>query len=344
MLLLMGDGGRWLKQPRCCNPMNALFNNLFSKLMGRGPEHYFDKAVDAFHAHQFAKALELFNTYEELSGDGSVALYYNKAQCYEGMEEWKEAEDTYRYCIEAVPEDPEAQYMMGRFYYDRGEPEKALQHLVNANAYSDQHQGDVDALSVLGFVYEDLQDPEQAIATYEKVLSLDRNLMMVRIFLSNLYIRMKKLDKAREYLPRPEEIDATDVDLNLELATTYGRLGSWPDTKTCCHRALQIDERNAQVYNQLGLAHYCCHEYDKAVEHYQKALEIDPSYDIATNNLAYTFEKMDRFEDAIRIFNQYLILVKNDPQEASDVKDHIAYLVNALESERQAQQAASDAD
>lgn len=325
--------------------LTAPFKAMFA---GRPSGWYFDAGMEAYQNGEYQQALDYFDTYEKKTGLESVSLYFNKAQCYEALAEIDEAEACYKYCLEMAPEDVEALYSMGRFYYDRGAAEKSLEFLIQANAYAGL-PGDLDTLVVLGFVYEELGDLEQAVSAYENVLTIDPNMTIIRVFLANIYIKTKRVSLAKDYLPRPEDVDPQDEQLNQELAFSFGRLGNWPDTKTCCQRVIDMDDTNAQIYNQLGLAHYCCEEYESSIEFYKKSLAIQPDFDIALNNLAYTYEKLDMFDEAIETFRIYLKLIENNPTEYKEVSDHVENLeklkVSKLKNENDpAEESASEED
>ena len=44
-------------------------------------------------------------------------------------------------------------------------------------------------------------------------------------------------------------------------------------------------KKSADDYNDMGLSHHYKGDYDKAIECYKKAIELDPNYDIARSNL-----------------------------------------------------------
>ena len=63
---------------------------------------------------------------------------------------------------------------------------------------------------------------------------------------------------------------------------------------------MEIDEaqgRNKytskEIWNNLGVTHYCLKDYDNAKECFAKALEIDPDFKLAEHNKIITFHKMN---------------------------------------------------
>jgi len=67
-------------------------------------------------------------------------------------------------------------------------------------------------------------------------------------------------------------------------------------------------EARALIQNALGFALAAQNNYKTAVRHYRAALEAKPDYPVALNNLAFAFEKLQRFEDAQATYEQALQL------------------------------------
>jgi tetratricopeptide (TPR) repeat protein len=51
------------------------------------------------------------------------------------------------------------------------------------------------------------------------------------------------------------------------------------------NRALELNPKSALVYCNLGWTYEAMHDERKAIAHYRKAIEIDPSLEAARDNL-----------------------------------------------------------
>ena len=71
------------------------------------------------------------------------------------------------------------------------------------------------------------------------------------------------------------------------------------------------DDDKAAAYNERGLVYFARKDFRSAQSDFQKALEIEPTLKEAIFNSAVTFEKMNKPDDAIKIYDKYLQL---DPQ------------------------------
>ncbi|PWB68100.1 hypothetical protein C3F09_12340 [candidate division GN15 bacterium] len=63
---------------------------------------------------------------------------------------------------------------------------------------------------------------------------------------------------------------------------------------------------------QLARVEYTLGRYDSALSHLQTAIFLDSSYAEAYNLLAYTFDRMGDFDDALRASDRYVALAPND--------------------------------
>lgn len=71
-------------------------------------------------------------------------------------------------------------------------------------------------------------------------------------------------------------------------------------------KAIQIDPLYAKAYNNLGYIYRIKGKNDLAIEHYSKALEINPKDDTAHTNLASVYDCMGYFDKAIEEFHKAL--------------------------------------
>lgn len=62
----------------------------------------------------------------------------------------------------------------------------------------------------------------------------------------------------------------------LSFGVDMARRGLWNEALFRFHQAERLDPGNARVQNNLGVAYEAAGEFDKALEHYKKALQISP--------------------------------------------------------------------
>jgi tetratricopeptide (TPR) repeat protein len=71
-------------------------------------------------------------------------------------------------------------------------------------------------------------------------------------------------------------------------------------------KALEVEPENIDALICCGLCYRNLEEYDKAIEYYDNALEIEPDNKTALNNIGYVLECKGKIEEAIEYYNKSL--------------------------------------
>ena len=90
---------------------------------------------------------------------------------------------------------------------------------------------------------------------------------------------------------------------------------------------------------QLGMTEYNYGMYPKALVHLEAALALDSSYVGVLNHLAYTYERLDEFDNAMRALDRYTALAPNEPNpydSRAEIYARRGRLDEAIESFQQA--------
>ncbi|MBN1516198.1 tetratricopeptide repeat protein [Candidatus Sumerlaeota bacterium] len=128
--------------------------------------------------------------------------------------------------------------------------------------------------------------------------------------------------------------------LTARVQTTY-----WKDTVTLFEHALAAVPDNYAVHNTLGV-YYCkdqAVDLDKAAEHFQRTIEIQPDFPNPYVGLAFVYNKQDREEDAVRELQHALKIEPGHPYACNNLANILmnrgeldeaeSYLRKALKSE-----------
>ncbi len=91
-------------------------------------------------------------------------------------------------------------------------------------------------------------------------------------------------------------------------------------------------ERLAKDYYNIGNAYFDLEQYDKAVEYYDRALQLDPTINQAVFNMARTKIETGDFRRALKLLNR---LLESDPENVM-VLEMIAYTYYRMDSFPQA--------
>lgn len=94
--------------------------------------------------------------------------------------------------------------------------------------------------------------------------------------------------------PSPEEA----VRQRVQLARNYIGDGNWDDAKRNLKLAVEMDERNAEIYEAFALIYQSTGEYELAEQNYRRAIALDRDFSRARNNYAAFLFARERFAAA----------------------------------------------
>jgi tetratricopeptide (TPR) repeat protein len=64
----------------------------------------------------------------------------------------------------------------------------------------------------------------------------------------------------------------------------------------------------APIYNALGYSYFAQEQYDLAIKQYKKAIDLEPEYVMALNNLGHAYEQKKLTTQALEIYERALQL------------------------------------
>jgi len=108
------------------------------------------------------------------------------------------------------------------------------------------------------------------------------------------------------------------------------------DESTDTDQTVDMDTKNAHVWNELGNVYFKAGSFDDAIAAYSKAIELDTQFAWPYTNLASTYVKKDRFREAILLYQRSIELFSNENDKAvtwnrlGDVYRHLNDYENAI--------------
>jgi tetratricopeptide (TPR) repeat protein len=94
----------------------------------------------------------------------------------------------------------------------------------------------------------------------------------------------------------------------------YLELGEYDKAIQDFTQAIELEKRYVFAYAERGLAWEMKGSHEKALEDYNKALEINPEYSIAFKYRGFTWQEMGEYAKAINDYNKAIELDPNDPE------------------------------
>jgi len=179
-------------------------------------------------------------------------------------------------------EDQVAESLVGALQLQLGPQEKKVltQHDTEQPAAYDYY------LQGRGYL-EDFHKPENvenAIVEFNRALQYDPNYALALSGLGEAYWRKYEQTKHTELVRQ---------------------------AKSSCQRAVQLDNNQAAGHLCLGLLDEGTGSYEKAIEEYNTAAELEPTSDAAFSGLAKAYQELGRADDAEKTFRKAIALRPN---------------------------------
>jgi len=250
---------------------------------------YEEQAVNSGQPEYITHAIEEYK--DALNADpGSAELADALADLYfRTPGHLHEAEATARGLLKTQPNDVDAHKLLGRIY---------LRQLSEA-------QNAVSSSSPNGNVLD------QAIAEYEKIVSLEPKDVEDRMVLGQLYTVKHEPKKAEEQFKTAQAIDPDSEDVILNLARLYGENGDMEHAAKVIEDVPESD-RTAKMEFALGASYDQLKRPKDAIAAYQRALDIEPGDVRTLGALAQALLNDDQLDAAMKEYRQ---LADADPDD-----------------------------
>ena len=204
-----------------------------------------------------------------------------------------------------VKGNPEAEKLMVENYIKMGRPAEAvplLEHLVSL-----KDEPDVLIMTALGEAYLYTGEPEKAIGIYTKAVSLwpTKSFLQARLAVAYLYAG----DKDNAISKLVPLVDVTDVGkAHILLVNTYLEKG---EVRSALNFANSLVEKDSNIETSHFVHGYTLARtgaFDEAIEAYERAIRINPSFTPALLGLAEIFVFNKQFDLAKETYKRVLAI------------------------------------
>lgn len=166
-------------------------------------------------------------------------------------------------------------------------------------------------LSILFDQYKN--DLNSALVEARIAMSLDQNNPKYMSRASVIYAGLGKKVKAKELENQVLKIGGTSADVFNELGLKYMDQDG-KQAEIYFRKAIQLDPKFPNAYNNLGIVLSIANRTDEAIASYKKAIELDSNYANAYNNLGWLYANSGKFPEAITTLEKAISLNPNLPR------------------------------
>jgi tetratricopeptide (TPR) repeat protein len=253
---------------------------------------YEEEAIASGRPEFMRHAVEEYKT--ALNADpNSPQLNDELADLYFRTGQVRDAESTARGLLKSSPNDIDAHRLLGRLY---------LRQLSEA-------QNAVSSSSPTGNTLD------QAIAEFEKIVSLDSRSVEDRMVLGQLYTVKHQNEKAEAQFKAARDIDPDSEEVVLNLSRLYAENGDLAHSAKVIE-SVAVAERTPKMEFALGAVYDQLKRPKEAIDAYKRAADLDPEDAHTLESLAQALLNDNQLDAALKEFQQ---IAQADPENASAV-------------------------
>jgi len=241
-----------------------------------------DRGVEFYKRGEYATAIDYYDKAIEIN-PGYKYPWYNKSVAFDALRKYEEAIECADKAIEIDPDYGQPWYSKGNCYDSLGKYEEALKCYDKALAIDPLFTG---AWNNKASVLIELEKYEEATGCCNKAVELDPSYTYGWY---NLGICLEELGNYKEAL--------SAYDKALETDPSYG-----PAEKRKKGLLDRVDqEYDRDYWNDKGIEAAHKGEHKKAIDFYDKAIEIDSDYELPWYNKGISYDELGKYEEALKV-------------------------------------------
>ncbi|GEM_PF-569410 len=205
--------------------------------------------------------------------DTSAELYVQVGFYYYEKNNFKRSVDVFKSGADKFPGDFRLNYLLGNSYYRMGDNRSALAPLEKA---LELNPSDINTLSNLGLVYDDLKMNAECSRLYEQAFKYHPdNILLLNNYAYHLSEIDENLTEAKEMSKKTLEKEPN----NASYLDTYGwilfKLKDYKNAVIYIEKAIKLG-KNETLYDHLGDVYEAMGEVVKALKAWNEALNMNP--------------------------------------------------------------------
>lgn len=172
-------------------------------------------------------------------------------------------------------------------------------------------------IAQIGAAYREAGDLRRAVSMFQRGLAISPNDIRLLLPLAETYHRSERLEEAIRAYQKALDIDPqAPIEIYGLLSDAYARANHAQEAIRTLRQALKIDAAHAQTHSRLGAHLYTAGQLTQAAEHFERAIELEPSSTAARNSwyelglIRYeqgrSAAAKEAFESALRIDPSYM--------------------------------------
>ena len=300
----------------------------------------------------YASAAEAYSAALELDPENQETIFLRADALYragKGLEALADLSE-----LESSTTDYRVSSLIADIYLQQDQQDYALRSLERAMrrlANSGDSKAQANILVKLGILQRQLEREAEAMASFQRAVTVDANLWQAHYNLGLGYLEAEQVQNALPYFEQARNLNPDALEVYIALASIYEQLGQFAQAADAAENAIsRLEEDDAQIaslhaligrshYNMgnyqvalerfdevlslnsadaltqlfAGLSSYYLENYSEAVSYLEKAVQLDGESVEAKANLGAAYFKEERYKDAAFV---YQMMLDENPRDA----------------------------
>ena len=173
----------------------------------------------------------------------------------------------------------------------------------------------------LGEVSDELDKPDEAVANYEKALSLDKSLTEIYVPLGILYYQKGEIAKADTLLTKAVAAAPNDAETQYFVGLVRYTQNRNADALAALETSIKTDPNNAEAHYYKGKTLLRLNRQSDALTEFKEAIRLKPAYYEANFDAGAANYELKNYADAVVNYKEAVRLKNDDAQAYANLGD-----------------------
>lgn len=295
-----------------------LYDVLNENLFINGYENLFSEGMRAFSKKRYKRAIYYFGKANHEKCDDFNCLY-NLGLSYQADKNYTTAIQCYLNALKQKTDDYDTTYNLGLCYLNEHQGENAKKYLEIA-LEKDDNNSEVKMSYILALV--ECAQIDNAIEHAIEFIKSNKTYLDFTLVVAKYIEEMSLGDKDNETIIKAIKLLNSYLKLNdtnstahLQASTCYSKIGNWDMALKHSLKALELAPKSYEINKNTALVLYCSHNYKEALKYYEKALFLNPVKNFDMHyNIALTYEKLGQIDNLKKKTSYILKHFKKHPR------------------------------
>lgn len=203
----------------------------------------------------------------------------------------------------------EAHIWMGRAHQGKKEFNPAIAHYLQAFGIDEEHNA---AIEGLGKCYSELKDYANAEYWFHKLEEIEGCEDSAWMMLADLFYETKDFDRSMSYYEKYLGQSPANIEAMCGIGRCLAGKKLFTESIEAFNKVAGLHPNEALPQYYLGMCYQSIEDQYRAMHHYMKAIELDPAFAEAYNNVGKLYADFDgNYKTAIEYLEKALVNLQN---------------------------------